>query len=307
MRACEAIWLIVIKNSNRYMLVTEGITIMKFAAVLFVLLASSCVKALLVTAELKNNQRPFYVIGHMANSVSTMDLFLKDGANAVELDVTFESNGAAWWVFHGVPCDYFRVCHESTQLVDYLRAASSRNLSLIFLDLKCSRLSDKAKRFGGIDLARKITGHFWEKGAEEVNVVLSIPHTSDQALLEAFIEEMRAINESRMAKVSFDVSENPDLNAVFRMYRQLNVTSAWQGDGVTNWFEPFRSFARVRQAIDIRDRGDNVIKKVYRWTVDWKARMRQLIYMGIDGVITNKPHRTVQVMSSRHFCVVHLE
>ncbi|OQR75276.1 sphingomyelin phosphodiesterase D SpaSicTox-betaIF1-like [Tropilaelaps mercedesae] len=241
-------------------------------------------------------QRPFYVIGHMANSIATMDSFIRQGANAVELDLTFESNGAAWWVFHGVPCDYFRLCHESTQFIDYLRAASSRNLTLLFLDLKCSKLEDEAKRFGGIDVARKLIGHFWEKGAMDVNVVLSIPYVADGVLFEAFMKEMRAANESWMNRVSFDVSENPDFYEVVKMYRRLNITSAWQGDGVTNWFEPFRSFSRVRNAIEIRDRGDNVIKKVYRWTVDWKSHIRQLIYMGIDGIITNNPDRCSQVV-----------
>lgn len=182
-----------------------------------------------------DSKRPFYLIGHMANSITVMDSFLAQGANAVETDVTFEPNGAAWHVFHGVPCDYFRVCHEYTQLVDYLRAASSRNLSMILLDLKCSKLNETSMAFAGVDLARKLKGHFWDKGGEDINIVMSIPQTAQKSLLKSFIDEIQSTDASRMERISFDVSENPDMNDVSKMYKELNITSAWQGDGVTNW------------------------------------------------------------------------
>ncbi|XP_003741804.2 sphingomyelin phosphodiesterase D [Galendromus occidentalis] len=241
-------------------------------------------------------RRPFYIIAHMANSIPTMDLFLREGANAVELDVTFEPNGAAWWVHHGVPCDYFRVCHESTQLVDYLQAAATRNITLIFLDLKSYKLSPEAKEFAGVDLALKLSGHFFDKGGQQTNVVLSVPYVTEKQLLASFIEKMKSLKPEQLSKISYDVSENPDFSVVGKMFRDLNVTSAWQGDGVTNWFEPFRGFSRVRDAVELRDQGNVYIKKVYRWTVDYKGHIRQLIDLGIDGVMTNNPSRAYQVV-----------
>ena len=52
--------------------------------------------------------RPFYVIGHMANSIELVKEFLYDGANAIEIDVQFYSNGIPKLIYHGLPCDCLR-------------------------------------------------------------------------------------------------------------------------------------------------------------------------------------------------------
>lgn len=65
--------------------------------------------------------RPIYVIGHMANSIKTVNNFLDLGANAIEADVTFASNGTATKVFHGLLCDCFRNCLENEDFEVFLR------------------------------------------------------------------------------------------------------------------------------------------------------------------------------------------
>jgi hypothetical protein len=57
--------------------------------------------------------RPFYLIGHMTNSLSDVKRFLSGGANALEIDVQFDSEGMIDSVFHGIPCDCFRYELES--------------------------------------------------------------------------------------------------------------------------------------------------------------------------------------------------
>lgn len=52
--------------------------------------------------------RPFYLIGHMTNSLSDVKRFLAGGANALEIDVQFDSEGMIDSVYHGIPCDCFR-------------------------------------------------------------------------------------------------------------------------------------------------------------------------------------------------------
>lgn len=65
--------------------------------------------------------RPIYNIAHMANSIREIKYFLSKGANAIETDVTFSSNGTALSTFHGYPCDCFRHCNQREDFVEYLK------------------------------------------------------------------------------------------------------------------------------------------------------------------------------------------
>lgn len=71
--------------------------------------------------------RPFYIIGHMANSIESVNDFLRLGANSVESDVQFERNGKVSTIYHGFPCDAARYCWSSTDPIrffEYLRSLS---------------------------------------------------------------------------------------------------------------------------------------------------------------------------------------
>lgn len=56
----------------------------------------------------KTPTRPFYLIGHMCNSVDEVKQFVSSGANSVEVDIQFTEDGLLDMVYHGLPCDCFR-------------------------------------------------------------------------------------------------------------------------------------------------------------------------------------------------------
>lgn len=66
------------------------------------------------------DERPFYNIAHMVNSIKEVNYYLSKGANAIEADVAFSPNGTALYTFHGYPCDCFRHCTELENFVKYL-------------------------------------------------------------------------------------------------------------------------------------------------------------------------------------------
>ncbi|XP_077528248.1 dermonecrotic toxin Hl-PLD1-like [Haemaphysalis longicornis] len=66
------------------------------------------------------SQRPFYIIGNMVNSLYDVNVFLEDGANALQADVTFSPNGRAQHTYHGPPCDCYRSCTRDSTIKDYL-------------------------------------------------------------------------------------------------------------------------------------------------------------------------------------------
>ena len=49
--------------------------------------------------------RPFYLMGHMTNSIDEVKKFVSAGANAIEIDLQFTEDGLLDKVFHGMPCD----------------------------------------------------------------------------------------------------------------------------------------------------------------------------------------------------------
>lgn len=65
--------------------------------------------------------RPFYNIAHMVNSIREVNYYLSKGANAIEADLRFAPNGTALYTFHGYPCDCFRHCSESEDIVKFLQ------------------------------------------------------------------------------------------------------------------------------------------------------------------------------------------
>jgi len=100
-------------------------------------------------------------------------------------------------------------------------------------------------------------------------------------------------------KWTFDLASQETFDNVIYVYHQYNITNAWLGDGITNWFEFFNSFKSVERALEYRDTNDAALSKVYRWTVDLKETMRGLLDLGVDGIMTNRPYRAIEVLAER--------
>ncbi|GFX48535.1 dermonecrotic toxin SPH [Trichonephila clavipes] len=131
------------------------------------------------------DKRPFYIIAHMVNSLRQVKHYLDRGANALESDVQFNSDGSVREVFHGFPCDCFRTCHRSAKLSDYLqhvREITDPNIEdsyyekmlLQFLDLKLS--SSNNKKESGRDIAKHVLDHLWSKDSNRKQEVSDIDY-----------------------------------------------------------------------------------------------------------------------------------
>ncbi|KAH7950848.1 hypothetical protein HPB52_002410 [Rhipicephalus sanguineus] len=127
---------------------------MNFTALLTDFLITSLF--LLGASKYRARLRPFYIIGHMANTVGDVDSFLEDGANAVEVDIEFAVNGTVVGTHHDTfPCECFRVCGKRTEIKNFLKHI------------------------------RNITGKLQEKYL--MNVMLSIGYVDDKDVLKGAI------------------------------------------------------------------------------------------------------------------------
>ncbi|XP_035226852.1 dermonecrotic toxin StSicTox-betaIB1i-like [Stegodyphus dumicola] len=247
------------------------------------------------------NRRPFYVIGHMVNSIDEVTYFLSSGANVLELDVAFFNNGSIHQVFHGVPCDCMRSCTQKSDFSNYLQFVRSittpsvgkyfNQLTLLYFDLKLANVYDKFE--AGQQLAQHIYEDLWETDSKNMmKVVVSINSIYNQDVIRGFLQRFRELNLTTLLNdyVAFDGGIS-DLSLIEEMWERhgLKNSNIWQGDGTTNCFSQLYPDTRLQQALNARDSNSSSFDKVYHWTIDSKQRMRSSLDMAVDGIITNAP------------------
>ncbi|XP_037524544.1 dermonecrotic toxin SPH [Rhipicephalus sanguineus] len=260
-------------------------------------------------------KRPFYIIGHMVNSVEEVDKFLRQGSNALEVDIEFAENGTVLGTYHGMPCDCFRGCFKRTpiaEFLDHLRNVTSMRdsrfrgqMSLLFLDLKTTKLSKSAKPVAGVTLAYNLVKHLW-KGVHpryRMNVLLSIGYVKDRDVTRGALAYLKKKGHGALLRnIGFDVGMNDPLDNIARMYKKLHINGhRWQGDGLSNCLRFLMPVDRLKAAVKLRDSKRGYIDKVYHWTIDLPFYIEKSIRLGVDGIITNQPHNVLGVVTSIFF------
>ncbi|CAL1296218.1 unnamed protein product [Larinioides sclopetarius] len=214
----------------------------------------------------------------MVNAVSQIAGFLDNGANGLEFDIEFTTEGNASRTFHGVPCDCFRDCNYNEDFVSYLQNLRSlttpgdpkyrKQLVLLFVDFKVSSLTDEARTNAGEDVAKKLLEHYWD------------------------------------ISKGLDFSGNEEIEEIQKSKKRLEgnqfLENNWLGDGITNCLR--RGTDRLKSVLDERDEPDGKISKVYWWTVDKESSMCEgcnqttLLTEGVDALITNYPKTLKKVL-----------
>lgn len=261
--------------------------------------------------QIRDRRRPFFIIGHMANTMEEVNAFLKDGANAVEVDTEFADNGTVLGTYHETfPCECFRVCGKREKIKTFLShirditgtpsSPYAGKMILLFLDLKTSKLPASSKFTAGLTLAENLVHHLWYGVSKtyRMNVLLSIGYVEDKEVLRGAIKYLKQKEYSDfLHNVGYDVGMNGDLKSIKRMYGKLGIRRhQWQGDGLMNCFRFLIPEHRLIEAIKQRDRPGGYIDKVYYWTVDLPPYIANAIRVGIDGIITNKPYNVRDVV-----------
>lgn len=269
---------------------------------------------LMFTISSCDERRPVYIIGHMVNSIRQVKKYLDMGANVIESDIQFHSNGSVKEVYHGVPCDCFRTCTRSAILKNFLQYVRQitdpshpgnykERMIMQFFDLKLSTSNNK--KVSGREIARHVLEYLWTQDGsrqQEIRALIYIDSVNDYKAIQGFIEEFQSRGvESRLRDVGFDGGMG-DLREIRRMFARLGVEgNIWQGDGGTNCFSLLAPVGRLRREVGIRDSESGFIQKVYHWTIDQKLRMRWSLDIGVDAMITNDPYDLVDVLEESYY------
>ena len=132
------------------------------------------------------SSRPVYNIAHMVNAVTQIDEWLGDGANALEVDVTFADDGTPEYFYHGIPCDVGRDCVRWAYIKKYINALRDRtiptsskfnsHLVLVMFDVKLTSLKKSALSKAGEKFVDAILIPLYQNNPTKMKVMISVPN-----------------------------------------------------------------------------------------------------------------------------------
>ncbi|XP_077492002.1 dermonecrotic toxin SPH-like [Amblyomma americanum] len=231
----------------------------------------------------------------MANTPADVDRLLEEGANAIEVDVRFGTDGNAVRVYHGFPCDCFLDCEGEapfTEHLEYIRSATSvaggkhhNKLGLLFLDLKTEDISGDSLHQAGVDIVRKLVQHLWRDipVSSAVNVLLYVNGVTYKDFFKGALEAMDDLPDSENWKLrlGFDFGPFLSLSDVGEAFADLNIHAhRWQGDGASNCIEDLFGSLLISSIVDCRDGQSQTcdyVDKAYVWNLDKSHTIEKMI------------------------------
>lgn len=264
--------------------------------------------------SLAAEQRPFYVIGHMVNSIGEVDDFVDSGANALEVDVKFERSGRATDMHHGFPCDCFRVCTRKTpftEYLDYINSVTSVDggkfngkMTLLVLDLKTKKIGRGNQYQAGVDIGTKLIRHLWRDVVphDTVNVLVSIEKPKDKNIFRGVLDAIkRDVNATYWMKhIGFAIDQFGDPAEIGKAFSENGIVGhRWLGSGITNCLPHISGHKKLKDIVACRDgrkSGCDYVDKGFTWTLDKKSSIARGIKIGLDAVMTNSPKKALAAM-----------
>jgi hypothetical protein len=257
-------------------------------AVLVVAGLVACVAATVRGAETggsTNSLRPFYIIGHGANTLDIAGEFLASGANALEVDVNrLEGDTTGLCIGHGplMGTGPSSKAH-SVPLVEFLQglhelARTNPQFCMVYFDCKTLVTTPEL----GAKLLDNIRTHLTGNGVDLV-VLLSVGKLKDKTMF-ANIAGQLGPREALM------VDGHSDPVAVSRFFTEAGVTNQAFSDGIVPLnpiLGQFQVYGAVAEACRLRDRQQH-IRFVGTWTVNNPWLMTRYIRMGVDGIVVDR-------------------
>jgi glycerophosphoryl diester phosphodiesterase len=232
--------------------------------------------------------RPFYIIGHGANTLATAKAYLDAGANGLEVDVNqLAGQTNVLCIGHGPNVGTGAAeKHHSVPLADFLDglrdlARTHGDFCLLYFDCKTLVATPKL----GAALLDNIRTHLTGSGTNHLDLVvlISVGKLKEKAMF-ANIAGALGPREGLMVDGYFDPV------AVSDFFTRAKVAHQAFCDGIVP-FHPFMSqfevYGSVRQACRLRD-AQHQICFVGTWAVNNPWWMTKYIKMGVDGIVVDQ-------------------
>jgi glycerophosphoryl diester phosphodiesterase len=269
----------------------------------------------LPASSIAASNKPFYVIAHMTNTADAVRWAMKEGANAVEIDLRFGASGEPATFRHGgqIVCDCIcsagesrhvcRVpnmnCEASTSVAKMFKALLAEpTLALIILDTKLTGAeSSTVQEKAGRRIIERLQDDMFAKGYKG-KVIVSGGHRDIMSYIRAAANRAKTSPYGSRIFFSFDQEGGSTLDAscTIQTLARLPTMQRAFGTGVsacgTGEFE-----SAIGTAVSNSNAG--AVSFVYVWTLDKESSMRTYIDKGVNGILTNVPSRLVAVAKEK--------
>lgn len=263
-----------------------------------------------------------YNIAHMVNTTDAVDWAIRSGANAVEMDLRFDADGAPTEFRHGGSCDCLcycpfgacstlapdnvcaqleraapSACEAATPAKTMLaHVASSASIALLFVDGKVGsgHLPAEALPVAGRNAVDLLEAELFERGFLG-GVVLTVPSSTEVEYLAAAAE--RAAETAHGARIYFtiDGEGSRGRNVLETLAADVPSRNRVYGTGVSAC-APFQYRPAVRLGAAHEGAGFSAL--TYVWTVDNPGSIMAYLSDGARGVMTNVPARQAALFAA---------
>lgn len=247
------------------------------------------------------NPRPFYIIAHMCNATDYVDEAIRDGANAIECDITVEKNKndiLEFRVYHGTVfgVGYGRRGFRSTPIHEYLSYMRSNKdrFTIVIFDCKQQEEDISAREYG------KKLCEIIKTYLPDNKCIMSIPKLE----MRDFFQGMKDAGFDNAGKDISMIETSPKGKDPDLWINTAEETGAnWLGMGIDarapfsplrNWIPPLVHSAQRR------DKNEKV-EKVYYWTLEDPSSMIRVLATDIDGIIINNPSTLKNLIEKEEF------
>jgi len=232
--------------------------------------------------------RPFYLIGHGANTLAAAREYLAAGANGLEVDVNqLAGHTNVLCIGHGPDMGTGPTEKKhSVPLADFLQglhelARTNSRFCLVYFDCKTLAATPEL----GAQLLAAIRTHLTGDGTDRVDltVLISVGKLKEKAMF-ANIASQLGPREGVMVDGYFDPA------AVSGFFTRSGVTNQAFCDGIVP-FNPFLGqfavYETIRKACRLRDERRQ-IRFVGTWAVNNPWWMTRYIRLGVDGIVVDR-------------------
>lgn len=258
----------------------------------------------------------YYNIAHMTNTIHAVDWAIAEGANAVEFDLEFTTDGRPRRFYHGGPCDcscicpwsmYYRCdwyprfvcsalrqdssrpCNAESSVEALLNhAAGKSEIALVYIDSKINdNTNNEDKQRAGRRIVQTLNTQLFSRGYGGY-VIIGAFSRQHLSYVEAAVGEAALSPYSSKIFFSVELGSLNSFNAAYPVMRGLNTNRIVFGTGETSCSPRDHDLQNLATARTNKEQG--TISMAYTWTDDAISTIRRdLTY--VNGIITNYPSR----------------
>jgi len=231
--------------------------------------------------------RPFYIIGHGANTLDEAKAYLVLGANGLECDVNLKAGETnSLYIGHGPWMEIGPAGKNAVPLRDFLRglhelARVHTNFCLVYFDCKTLVATPEFGRELRDDIRACLTG----EGEDYLPliVIISVGTLKDRAIFADIADDL-----GPREGIMVDGLSRPGAVAAF--FNTTKATNRCFSDGLVPFNTCLAHFEvdwALHKACRMRER-DHQFCFIGTWTVNNPVLMRRFIRVGVDGILADR-------------------